>query len=510
MPAHVASAEETIACERATIEAGTSASELMQHAGERAADVIRNRYERVARNGVVIYAGSGNNGGDGWVVAASLSKSGIPSRVIEVGSPRTDEARAARETALQSKNVRVETSPGDATLIVDALLGTGSSGLPHGEIAAAISSIEALKLLGATVVSLDLPSGLNATSGLHDGAVHATSTISFGVAKRGQLIARDVCGDITIVDIGLNAPEPIDKLPTLVDHVWIHSRVPSIPVDAHKGTRKSLAIVGGSNGMAGAAILSAQGALRSGIGLLHVYCEKESIVSIHAASPAAIAHEWPETADELSALSEAADCVAIGPGLGNNARSRNLVERILLAWSGPVVLDADALNVFAGDLPSLGKLLDGRDAVLTPHPAEMGRLLGMETEDVLAKRFEIGIDVSASTGAAVLLKGSPTVVFSRSGARYVSASGTAALATGGSGDVLTGMVATLLAQMTDGIERAAEAAACGAFVHGRAAERCRFVRGITIDDILHALPVVWNEEPRKPADGVIAELERHG
>ena len=507
MAARVASAEETIACERATIEAGTTASTLMARAGQRAASLIESRYERLAQGGVLIYAGSGNNGGDGWVVAEVLSKSGISSRVIEIGSPRSDEARAARDAALQSKNVRLETSPGDEKLVVDALLGTGSSGTPRGEIATAIAVIEALRSSGATVVSLDLPSGLDATSGAHDGSVVATSTITFGVAKRGQLIARDVCGDITIVDIGLNNAG--NNLPELVDQSWVTSRLPTIPVDAHKGTRKRLAIVGGSSGMAGAAILSAQGALRSGIGLLHVYCEKESLVSVHAASPAAIAHEWPETADKLTALSDAADCVAIGPGLGNNSRSRDLVERILLSWRGPVVLDADALNVFAQDLTSLARLLNGRDAVLTPHPAEMSRLLGIDTREVLEKRFEIGAVTAGSTGAAFLLKGSPTVIFSRSGKRYVSASGTAALATGGSGDVLTGMIGTLLAQMPDGSERAAEAAACGAFVHGRAAERCRFVRGITIDDVLHALPVAWNEEPRKLADGVIAELEKH-
>jgi NAD(P)H-hydrate epimerase len=262
--------------------------------------------------------------------------------------------------------------------------------------------------------------------------------------------------------------------------------------------------------MAGAAILSSLGALRSGIGLLHVYCEKESIVSVHAAVPAAIAHEWPQTADEMSAMTEAADCVAIGPGMGNHARTRDLVERILLSWNGPVVLDADALNVFAGDMQSLARLLNGRDAVLTPHPAEMGRLLGIPTGEVLEKRFDIGVEIAGFTGAAILLKGSPTVVFSRSGARHVSASGTAALATGGSGDVLTGMIATLLAQMPSASERSTEAATCGAFVHGRAAERCRFVRGITIDDILNALPVVWNEEPRKLADGIITELEKHG
>lgn len=261
--------------------------------------------------------------------------------------------------------------------------------------------------------------------------------------------------------------------------------------------------------MAGAVILSGQGALRSGIGLLRIYCARESEVSVHAAMPAAIVSAWPETPEDVSALVSNADCVAIGPGLGNNASGRDLVERILLAWSGPVVLDADALNVFAGDLSSLSSLLAGRDAVLTPHPAEMGRLLGVETADVLSQRFDIAIPTAASTRAAILLKGSPTIVFSSAGERYVSGSGTAALATGGSGDVLTGIAATLLAQMPQGGERAAYAAACAAFVHGRAAERCRFVRGVTLEDILHALPVVWNEQPRKLSDGTLAELERH-
>jgi NAD(P)H-hydrate epimerase len=508
MAARVASAEETIACERDTIDSGTPSIELMRRAGRRAAVVITGRYERAARNGVVVYTGPGNNGGDGWVLAESLFRSGFPARVIEIGSPRSDEAIAARSSAV-SKGVRVENTPGDEKLVVDALLGTGSSGAPRGEIASAVSAIEALRVGGTTVVSLDVPSGLDATTGMHDGSVNADATISFGVAKRGLLIAREICGTIVVVDIGLDADERMNGLPALVDLPWARARIPAIPSDAHKGTRKSLAIVGGGNGMAGAAILSGQGALRSGIGLLRIYCGSGSLVSVNAAIPAAIASHFPDTPEELSALTSDADCIAIGPGLGNNSSTRDLVERILAAWSGPVVLDADAINVFAGDSGSLAQLLKGRDAVLTPHPAEMGRLLNIETNDVLANRFEIGAELASSTGAAVLLKGSPTIVFSRGGARYVSASGTAALATGGSGDVLTGIIATLLAQMTESDERPAEAAACGAFVHGRAAERCRFVRGITLDDVLNALPVAWNEEPRTSAEGILAELEKH-
>ena len=509
MAARVASAEETIACERATIESGTSSAELMGRAGRRAAAVITEKFFEIARSGVLIYAGPGNNGGDGWVAAEALAKSGIRARVIEVGAARSQEAIAAKSAALES-GVSMKSSPDSERLVIDALLGTGSSGAPRGDIAAAISSIESLRESGATIVSLDLPSGLNATSGSHVDSVVAAATISFGVAKRGQLIARDICGQITVVDIGLGAADMMNRLPQLVDSQWARSLIPSIPVGAHKGTRKRLAIIGGSNGMAGAAILSGEGALRSGIGLLHVYCEKESIISIHAGLPAAIVHSWPDTADELSSLSETVDCVAIGPGLGNNSRARDLVERILLAWKGPVVVDADALNVFAGDLKSLAKLLKERDAVLTPHPAEMARLAGITTEHVLANRFEIAINAATSTGAAILLKGSPTVVFSPTGARYVVASGTAALATGGSGDVLTGIIATLLAQMPDRFERAAEAAACGAFIHGRAAELCRFVRGTTLDDVLHALPRAWNEKSQHLSDGVIAELEKHG
>jgi NAD(P)H-hydrate epimerase len=173
------------------------------------------------------------------------------------------------------------------------------------------------------------------------------------------------------------------------------------------------------------------------------------------------------------------------------------------------VLDADALNDFENDVSSLATLLRGRTAVLTPHPAEMARLVGGKTADILAARFEVGRDLAKTTGAAVLLKGSPTIVFSPSGDRFVVASGTAALATGGSGDVLTGIVGTLLAQMPESPTRATDAAACAAFVHGRAAELCGFVRGTTLDDVLHALPPAWSEAPRELPDGIIAELESH-
>jgi NAD(P)H-hydrate epimerase len=509
MPARVASAEETIASERATIESGTPSAELMRRAGRAAGEVISSRYERWARTGVVIYTGSGNNGGDGWVVAEHLARTGFPVRVLEWGAPRSPESIAAKASAMGTPGVRVGGEVYGEQLAVDAVLGTGSHGAPRGDAANAIASIEAHRANGATVVSLDLPSGLDATSGGHEGCVRANATVSFGVAKRGHLIARDVCGEITVVDIGLIESNAMNGLPLLVDEQWAASRIPSIPASAHKGTRKRLSIVGGGKGMAGAAILAGEGALRSGIGLLRIVCARENEVAVHAGIPEAIVQTWPETADEVLAVAENADCIAIGPGLGRSDATRDLVERILLATRCPAVLDADALNIFASDAASLAKLIRGRDAVLTPHPAEMARLIDSTTDDVLTNRFEVGRELAQVTGAAVLLKGSPTVVFAPSGNRYVVASGTAALATGGSGDVLTGMTATLLGQMSAGAERAGEAAACAAFIHGRAAELCRFVRGITLDDVLRALPIAWNEQPRKKGDGVLAILESH-
>ncbi|HEX5577366.1 MAG TPA: NAD(P)H-hydrate dehydratase [Gemmatimonadaceae bacterium] len=505
MGARVASASETVECERVAIERGTSSAELMQRAGDGAAALIYEHHRDEAGNGVAIFAGPGNNGGDGWVVAESLRRRGLQCRVASTGIPRTDEARNARTNALAAGAVETGIAGGPERLLIDALLGTGSTGVPRGEIAAAVDCMRTGSGQGANIVSLDLPTGLDATTGEHDEGLTADMTISFGTMKRGHLLSRDACGEIFVVDIGLGeAP----SLPLLIDADWVAARIPPIAFDAHKGTRKTLAIVGGARGMAGAAILAGEGALRSGIGLLRMVTEPGNEIAVHAGIPAAIVQQWPSAAADIAHILKGVDALALGPGLGKGATTRDMVERILLAWSGPVVLDADGLNLFAGDALSLAQLLQGRPAVITPHPAEFARLAGVDTKDVSKNRFDIGLELAAQLGAAVLLKGSPTVVFSPSGDRFVSASGTAALGTGGSGDVLTGMVGTLLAQNADGGPRnnAAEAAACAAWVHGRAAEVCHYVRGVTLTDILEAMPHAWNIQKVPTEAGVLAHL----
>ena len=194
--------------------------------------------------------------------------------------------------------------------------------------------------------------------------------------------------------------------------------------------------------------------------------------------------------------------MVIGPGLGRSDDTRELVERILQDSKLPVLLDADALNVFEGEAKSLAALLAERPALITPHVAEFARLAGVNPKEVIANRFDIGVELARTLGATVLLKGSPTIVFTPDGQRFVVGRGTAALGTGGSGDVLAGIAGTLLAQTSDAVT----AACCSAWIHGRAAELCEYVRGTTLEDVLYALPRAWNETEPAPVPPVMATL----
>jgi NAD(P)H-hydrate epimerase len=415
-----------------------------------------------------------------------------------------------KDSALGS--VRTAGAPPDETaVVVDALLGTGFSGPPRGRIAQTIEAINQLRAAGAVVAALDLPSGLDATSGTHAECVVADLTLSFGGVKRGTLLARDCCGAIQVLDIGLESGKSEEGrrkgeqlgLPLLIDDQWVRSRIPPIRYDAHKGTRKHLAIIGGAKGMPGAVVLGARGALRSGIGLVRALVVPENVSSIVGAVPSALISEWSSDQDQIEKkISNWADAIVIGPGLGTSRESRSVVEAILKHSRLPTLLDADALNLFDGDTKTLGVLLAGRKALITPHAAEYARLAGTDVKTVLANRFDIGVDLARALGATVLLKGSPTIVFAPDGSRYVIARGTAALGTGGSGDLLDGIAGTILAQTTD----ATTAATCAAWVHGRAAELCAYVRGTTLEDVLYALPRAWNESEPSPELPVLAAL----
>ena len=508
MRVRVVDAAGAAAADRRAIDAGMPSRALMQRAGAAASTEIALRFPRRLRRGVAVYAGPGNNGGDGWVVAGALAAAGIPVRVRQVGSLRSDDARAERASAI---GLVTEDRPhGGEEIIVDALLGTGSSGLPHGAVADAIGEIADFRARGARVVALDVPSGLDATTGASDGAVTADLTLTFGTLKRGQLIARGHCGRLVVLDIGLGAHVRHAGEQLLVGPAWVRGAVAPIGADAHKGVRRKLAIVGGGEGMAGAAILAGRAAMMSGVGIVRLMVARANVPAVQSAAYEALALPWPESDDELEdALGQWGHGVLLGPGLGKYPATRRLAERVLQAWRGPVVVDADALNVFEGDAATLRDLIDGRPALVTPHVTEFARLAGCAPDDVLENRFEIGASLARTLNCTVLLKGVPTVVTAPTGETVVSASGSPVLAAAGSGDVLAGIAATLLTQTED----AFTAAACAAVVHGRAGEIANAghaVRGVALGRVLEAVPRVWGEPlpPRRPP--ILAELPRPG
>jgi ADP-dependent NAD(P)H-hydrate dehydratase / NAD(P)H-hydrate epimerase len=483
----------------------------MERAGNGAAGEISRRYAEQLRDGAIVFAGPGNNGGDGWVVAGRLARDGVKVTVVEAVAAKSPDALAWKKATVDSVTL-ADRAPDDAGVVIDALLGTGSEGEPRGKIADGIASINRMRSSGARVAALDLPSGLDATTGSHSACVVADVTLSFGGVKRGSLLARDCCGEIVALDIGLDdaTGSSDDRLPVLVDGAWVRSRIPPIRYDAHKGTRKHLAIIGAGPGMPGAVVLACRAALRSGIGLVRALVAPGTVGAVLQATPSALISEWPTNQKEISAeISKWADAIVIGPGLGRSDDTRSLVERILGDSKLPVLLDADALNVFEGQTAALKKLLAGRSALITPHVAEFARLAGVDVEKVLANRFDIGVELASTIGATVLLKGSPTVIFTPAGERFVVARGTAALGTGGSGDILSGIAGTLLAQMAASpVPRPPSpiAASCAAWVHGRAAELCEYVRGTTLEDVLYALPRAWNEAEPTAEPPVLARL----
>jgi NAD(P)H-hydrate epimerase len=508
MTVRVVTAAQAAARDAAAIGAGTPSWALMERAGRAAADLIRRRYADEIANAVAIYAGPGNNGGDAWVVARDLAAAGIRVRVHEAADARSADAIRARAAAQGASLGRPDGSEG---VVVDGLLGTGARGAPAGTIGECVEMIRARRIRGAAVIALDMPTGVDATSGVATAAVEADLTVTFGSVKRGQLVARGRCGAIAVADIGLGAYADLeDGAPILIDEPWVAARVPSISAESHKGLRRRIAIVGGARGMAGAAVLAARAAMRSGIGMVRLAVHEASLTAVQAAAPEATAVTWPfDEAGLHAGIAGYAHAVLAGPGLGDSPEGRAVVEAILAAWRGPVVLDADALNVFAGDVAALGRLLGGRPAVLTPHAAEMSRLIETTPDEVLARRFDIGADLARALDAVVLLKGVPTVIWAPGGETVVSAAGTPVLAAAGSGDVLGGIVATLLAQTSDPLT----AAAAGAWVHGRAGELAnggRPIRGVALEDVLDSLWMAWMLGDSAPEPPLLLELPRVG
>ncbi|MPZ40358.1 MAG: NAD(P)H-hydrate dehydratase [Rhizobiales bacterium] len=475
--------------DRLTIAGGRPGIELMERAGVAVAQLVM--LERPRGSRIVVVAGSGNNGGDGFVAARLLAERGYSVRVLRVGDGtlRGDAATAAQRWTGTTQPATAE-GVADADAIVDALFGAGLDRPVEGE---ARAIIEAMNAASSPIYAVDLPSGINGTTGAAMGvAVTATATVTFFRNKPGHLLlpGRLHCGRIHVADIGIPAsvldrigPQTFRNGPDL----WFE-RFPRPRLDGHKYTRGHAVVLSGGIDSTGAARLAARGALRAGAGLVTIASPREALVVNASASLAVMVRAVDDAGALSDFLADARRNVAVlGPGGGMGARMREHVLAALAA-DPAVVLDADALTSFAGDLAALTGAIRGRKApvLLTPHEGEFGRLFSELDEAARApSKLARARAAAAATGAVVLLKGGDTVVAAPDGRGAIAENATAWLATAGSGDVLAGFCAGLLAQQMSVFE----AACAGVWLHGEAGNEAG--PGLISEDLPEALPAVY-------------------
>jgi ADP-dependent NAD(P)H-hydrate dehydratase / NAD(P)H-hydrate epimerase len=472
--------EEATDLDRETQLRGTGAEVLMERAGRAVARAAREVAGGAYGRRAVVVCGKGNNGGDGLVAARHLDRFGIRTTVVLLEAPvalREPAASNARRLA-EVPGVRVRTfhergldrELARADVAVDALFGTGFRGMPEDAWAAAIAGLNASQ---APVVAVDIPSGVHGSTGAVEGeAVRATLTVTFGAPKLGAVLmpGAEHAGVVRVVDIGF-PDELIRARAWLTEPSDVGGWLPARDPDTHKRASGVLVVVAGSRGMTGAARLIATAAGRIGAGLVTVASAEGSIPQIQAGLTEPTFLPLPETAAGTVALDavepvverlEAADALAIGPGLTTDEGTVGFVREVVRRSPVPVVLDADGLNAFTGD----GSTLADRqaDAVLTPHVGEFSRLTGVKARDLDADRPTHVRALAAQTGAVALLKGNRTVIADPDGRVFVNVTGSPVLATAGTGDVLTGMIGGLLAR---GVPPQ-EAAAAAAYLHGLA------------------------------------------
>jgi len=429
--------------DRLTIERGTSAAVLMEHAGTRVAEVIERDFAPLARQRVLVFCGKGNNGGDGRVVARLLQGRIAALQVISVEKPEAPRF-----------------SP---TLIVDALLGTGLKGPAQGPVLDLIRAINH-DFPGAKVVAVDIPSGLGGGGEF----VRAEITVTFTAPKVEHFLApgaAEAVGRLIVADIG-SPPEIVTSdLYVSESRDFAKMFAPRKP-DANKGDYGHVLVIGGAPGKVGAAAMAGLAALRSGAGLVTVACSDPSRLALELMS---------DSLDHFSL--DRITVLAVGPGLGPR---RELVANLMEEATVPIVIDADGLNSIAGT-DFRGR---GARTILTPHPGEMARLVGSKFDDRLATARNF----ARERNLCVVLKGHRTLIAFPDGRVFINPTGSPAMAKGGSGDILTGMTAGMVAQFPNDIETAVRAAV---FLHGRSGELAAEEltdRCVLATDLLHYLP----------------------
>ena len=470
-------------------EQGVPSLDLMERAGAGLAALVT---EIAPEGPVVIVCGKGNNGGDGLVAARLLREQWREVRCLllaDRGELRGDAAANAE---------RVETEPftpaalEGAAAVVDAILGTGFEGAVRGAAAEAIAALE-----GHVVVAADVPSGVNASTGEVEGpAVRARATATFAAAKPGLYVnpGKAHAGEVRVIEIGIPEGAPGDPQAALIDDAVL-AEIPRRRGNTTKFVSGHVVVAGGSRGLTGAPVLAASAAMRAGAG--YVTCcapaSQQPILATHLLE--VMTRALPEDdgvhvaagAAEVLSMTERGGSLVLGPGLGRSDGAQEFARALVRDAKVPVLLDADGLNAFA---QRLGELRGARaGAVLTPHEGELGRLLGCPSDEIKAHRLACARRAAADAGAIVVLKGDDTLVARPDGFVAVSPGGSPALATAGTGDVLSGVIGALLAKEMDPFAAACAGVRLHALAGAAAAERLRGPDGVVAGDVVALLPV---------------------
>lgn len=509
LPPIVTSAQMRLIDELAIKKYGIPSLDLMETAGSRVANhIIDNICERsLTGKRIAILCGPGNNGGDGYVVARHLGAAGARVEIFSVvalsklnGDAKVNADRVAK-SGISVWEVEEDAQPVDLSVyhvIVDALFGTGFHGAIDG-VAARL--IQAANASGVTIIAIDTPSGLGHDRGQYaEPAIRAAHTLTLGAVKLGQLLwpGRKLVGELDIIDIGIPSQtfRELDVKTFLMTSEFVRSTLPARPPEAHKGTFGKVLIIGGSAGLTGAIVLAANASMRSGVGLTYAAVPESLVDVVDAGAIETVTRALPEVGGkrvlarralgECVRLSDQVDAIAIGPGLSIHHETQVLVRRLIQRLAQPAVIDADGLNACARDT----SCLEGErhaQLILTPHVGEMARLLGASNEEIAGDRQTAATEAARRFKAIIVMKGAPTFVADPDGFVYLNPTGNSGMASGGVGDVLTGIIVSLLAQGCQPLD----AALLGTYLHGLAGDMAADSvgqRSLVASDLVDALP----------------------
>lgn len=507
--------EEMQYIERTAIDTyGIPGAVLMENAGAEVARTLENMLGTLRGKKVCIFSGHGNNGGDGYVAARYLYNAGAKVKIFVLGKTERIQGDAKLHFTIAEKmgidiiEIQSDRDWDKVRLalvftegIIDALLGTGFRGEIRDHYAEIITLINKSQ---KPVVSVDVPSGLHANTGFVGAyCIKATKTVTFGLPKPGLLLypGTEYVGTLAVIDIGIPVQllEDEEIKQNLITEELVRQRIPRRSGDTHKGDNGRITVIAGSEGLTGAAVLSAYGALRGGGGLVTLGVARSLHDIMEAKCTEVMTRPLPETArgvlslaaqEHIQEMAQKADVLLVGPGLSTGGEITQLVQNLVRCISIPMVIDADGLNALTENIAVVEQAAGA--LVFTPHPGEMARLTKMPIGDVQANRIEVARTYAQRWGATVVLKGARTVVATADGQVYINITGNPLLATGGTGDVLAGLITGFIGQ---GLTPE-DAAVVAVYIHGRAADVLLHEvgeKGVLAGELLPVIPKILQQ-----------------